>query len=48
MHSMNSSLNGKEQFTKFKLNDENNMDMAWSLDKINWVNERWTRLQLSR
>jgi len=47
-HSIHPNLNGKDQFTKFKQIDENTMNMAWSLDNKNWVNEEWTRLPLSR
>lgn len=48
IHSMNSDLNGKDQFTKFELIDKNTMYMAWSPDAKSWVNEKWTRLPLSR
>lgn len=48
IHSMNSSLNGTDQFTRFKLINENTIEMGWSLDNKNWVNEKWTRLPLSR
>lgn len=45
---MNPNLNGKDNFMKFKLIDENTAEMAWSLDNIHWVNEKWERLPLSR
>jgi hypothetical protein len=46
-HSMNPNLNGTDQLSKFKQIDENTIEMAWSIDNINWINERWERLPLS-
>lgn len=43
-HSMNSNLNGKDQYNKFKLIDENTLEMSWSLNNKKWFPEKWTRL----
>ena len=42
------SLSGKSGEVKYKLIDENTLMMAWQNDFKQWVNEKWTRLPLSR
>ncbi|MBJ6366664.1 DUF4488 domain-containing protein [Snuella sedimenti] len=48
-HVMNPNLNGKEVKLKYRLIDTNTVMIAWrNIDRGIWIDERWTRLPLSR
>ena len=47
-HVINPQLNGKSAELKYNFIDENTLMMAWQNDFKQWINEKWTRLPLSR